>query len=135
MTTMDDGPRVVQASKNDARITRVGRWLRRMNIDELPQLVNVLRGDMSLVGPRPHASAHDDEFEQLVELYACRHKMKPGITGWAQVNGLRGEIRSHEDIRRRLEHDLFYADNWSLWFDLKCILRTVVSARAYCNAY
>lgn len=135
MTTLEDGPRVVQASRNDARITRVGRWMRRYNIDELPQLVNVLKGEMSLVGPRPHASAHDDKFVETVEFYARRHNIKPGITGWAQVNGYRGEIKSHEDILRRVEHDLFYVDNWSLWLDLQCICRTLVSAKAYRNAY
>ena len=135
MTTMDDGPSVVQASRNDARITRVGRWLRRFNIDELPQLVNVLKGEMSLVGPRPHASAHDHEFVQTIEFYARRHNIKPGITGWAQVNGFRGEIKSHEDILRRVEHDLFYVDNWSVWLDLRCIWLTLISAKAYCNAY
>lgn len=135
MMTMEDGPCVVQAQLNDARITRIGRWLRRFNIDELPQLVNVLHGEMSLVGPRPHASAHDELFEQSIKYYARRHNMKPGITGWAQVNGFRGEIKTQDDIRRRLEHDLFYLDNWSIWLDIECIWRTIVSARAYSNAY
>jgi Undecaprenyl-phosphate glucose phosphotransferase len=134
MTTMDDGPSIIQASRNDARITRVGRWIRCFNIDELPQLVNVLKGEMSLVGPRPHASAHDDKFVQTVEFYARRHNIKPGITGWAQVNGFRGEIKSHEDILHRVEHDLFYVDNWSIWLDFRCIWRTLVSAKAYRNA-
>jgi len=135
MTTMEDGPCVVQAQRNDVRITRVGRWLRRFNIDELPQLVNVLRGEMSLVGPRPHASAHDELFEQWIEFYARRHNIKPGITGWAQVNGFRGEIRTQEDILRRIEYDLFYLDNWSIWLDFECIWRTIVTTKAYCNAY
>lgn len=135
MTTMDDGPCVVPVKQNDARVTRVGRWMRRFNIDELPQLVNVLRGEMSLVGPRPHASAHDEMFEQLVDFYARRHNMKPGITGWAQVNGFRGEIRTQDDLLRRIEHDLYYLDNWTIWLDLECLWRTIVSARAYCNAY
>jgi Undecaprenyl-phosphate glucose phosphotransferase len=135
MTTLEDGPRVIQACQNDRRVTRVGRWLRRFNIDELPQLVNVLRGEMSLVGPRPHASAHDEQFQKSIACYARRHNMKPGITGWAQVNGFRGEIKSQDDIRRRVEHDLFYLDNWSIWLDFECIWRTIVSARAYCNAY
>ena len=135
MTTMDDGPCVVQASRNDARITRAGRWLRRFNIDELPQLVNVLRGEMSLVGPRPHAMAHDDKFGEQIDFYTRRHNIKPGITGWAQVNGFRGEIKSQEDILRRVEYDLFYLDNWSIWLDLQCIWRTFVSPKAYSNAY
>jgi Undecaprenyl-phosphate glucose phosphotransferase len=135
MTTMDDGPNVVPACRNDARVTRVGRLLRRTNIDELPQLVNVLLGEMSLVGPRPHASAHDELYEKTIEFYARRHNIKPGITGWAQVNGYRGEIKSRDDILRRVEHDLFYLDNWSMWLDLQCLWRTLVSARAYCNAY
>ena len=135
MTTKDDGPVVVQAQRDDKRITRVGRWLRRFNIDELPQLVNVVRGDMSLVGPRPHATAHDESFERLIDCYARRHNMKPGITGWAQVNGFRGEIRSPDDILARVEHDLYYLDNWSIWLDFECMWRTVVSAKAYCNAY
>lgn len=135
MTTMEDGPCVIPAQRNDPRVTRVGRWLRRYNIDELPQLVNVLRGEMSLVGPRPHASSHDEAFENLIAFYARRYNMKPGITGWAQVNGLRGEIRTEDDILRRLEHDLFYLDNWSIWLDFECVWRTIWSARAYLNAY
>ncbi len=135
MTTMEDGPCVIPAQRNDPRVTRVGRWLRRYNIDELPQLVNVLRGEMSLVGPRPHASSHDEAFEILIASYARRYNMKPGITGWAQVNGFRGEIRTEDDILRRVEHDLFYLDNWSIWLDFECVCRTVCSARAYLNAY
>jgi len=134
MTTLDDGDVIRQACHNDRRITRMGRWLRRWNIDELPQLINVVRGEMSLVGPRPHALSHDREFEQRVALYARRHNVKPGITGWAQVNGLRGEIDSDEKIHRRVEHDLYYIDNWSLLFDLKILLFTVFSRDAYRNA-
>ena len=134
MTTLDDGEIVRQACRNDHRITRIGRWLRRWNIDELPQLINVLRGDMSLVGPRPHALSHDREYEQRVALYARRHNVKPGITGWAQVNGLRGEIDTDDKLRRRIDYDLYYIDNWSLLFDLKILLFTVFSRDAYRNA-
>jgi exopolysaccharide biosynthesis polyprenyl glycosylphosphotransferase len=134
MTTLDDGDIVRQACRNDRRITPIGRWLRRWNIDELPQLINVLRGDMSLVGPRPHALSHDREFEQRIALYARRHNVKPGMTGWAQVNGLRGEIDTEEKLRRRIECDLYYIDNWSLLFDLKILLYTVFSRSAYRNA-
>ena len=135
MTTMEDGKHVLQATKNDVRVTRIGRVLRRYNIDELPQLINVLRGEMSLVGPRPHAFAHDQQFEQSIAAYARRHNMKPEITGWAQVNGLRGEINSDADLRRRIEHDLFYIDNYSIWLDLRCIALTLISKKAYRNAY
>lgn len=134
MTTMDDGRHVKQATANDPRVTRVGRILRRYNIDELPQLFNVLRGEMSLVGPRPHALAHDQLFERRIALYARRHNVKPGMTGWAQVNGLRGEIDSPEKIRQRIEHDLYYIDNWSLPLDLWIVFLTVFSRKAYRNA-
>jgi Undecaprenyl-phosphate glucose phosphotransferase len=134
MTTMEDGRSIPQAKVQDPRVTRVGRFIRRYNVDELPQLINVLRGDMSLVGPRPHALVHDQLFERKIALYARRHNVKPGITGWAQVNGLRGEIDSPEKIRRRVEHDLYYIDNWSLLFDVWIILLTVFSKKAYRNA-
>jgi Undecaprenyl-phosphate glucose phosphotransferase len=134
MTTLDDGEIVRQACRNDHRVTRIGGWLRRWNIDELPQLINVLRGDMSLVGPRPHALSHDREYEQRVALYARRHNVKPGITGWAQVNGLRGEIDTDEKLRQRIDYDLYYIDNWSLLFDFKILLFTVFSRDAYRNA-
>ena len=134
MTTMEDGRHIPQARAQDPRITRIGRFIRRYNLDELPQLLNVLRGDMSLVGPRPHALVHDQLFERKIALYARRHNVKPGITGWAQVNGLRGEIDSPEKIRKRVEHDLYYIDNWSLPFDVWIILLTVFSKKAYRNA-
>lgn len=134
MTTMDDGRAIRQATSTDMRVTRIGKFLRRYNIDELPQLLNVLKGEMSLVGPRPHAVAHDQLFERRVALYARRHNVKPGITGWAQVNGLRGEIDSPEKIRARIEYDLYYIDNWSLILDIWIILRTVFSRKAYQNA-
>ncbi len=134
MTTMDDGREIKQATAGDKRITRIGRFMRRYNVDELPQLLNVLRGDMSLVGPRPHALAHDQLFERRIALYARRHNVKPGITGWAQVNGLRGEIDSPDKIRMRIEHDLYYIDNWSLLLDIWIIFLTIFSNRAYRNA-
>jgi Undecaprenyl-phosphate glucose phosphotransferase len=135
MRTLDDGPVIAQATRDDPRLTRVGRWLRRWNIDEIPQLFNVLTGDMSLVGPRPHALSHDQEFERRISLYARRHNVKPGITGWAQIHGYRGEIDTEEKMRKRVEHDLFYIDNWSLWLDLQIIFRTVLSPAGYRNAY
>ncbi|GJD50947.1 hypothetical protein OPKNFCMD_3697 [Methylobacterium crusticola] len=124
-----------QATRGDDRITRIGRFLRRTNLDELPQLLNVIRGDMSLVGPRPHALAHDRSFERRIALYARRHNVRPGITGWAQVNGLRGETLTDADMRRRVEHDLHYIDNWSLWLDLKILVMTVAARSAFRNAY
>ncbi|HEY3719891.1 MAG TPA: exopolysaccharide biosynthesis polyprenyl glycosylphosphotransferase [Roseiarcus sp.] len=135
MTTMDDGANVVQATRADPRITRVGGFLRRYSIDELPQLINVLIGEMSIVGPRPHALAHDQRYVERLSRYARRHNVKPGITGWAQVWGHRGEIANDHDMHKRLEHDLYYVDNWSLWLDLKIILLTVVSPRAHSKAY
>ena len=114
-------------TRNDARVTRVGRFIRKTSIDELPQLVNVLRGELSLVGPRPHAvNAHTSDrlFEQVVDGYFARHRVKPGVTGWAQINGWRGEIDSPEKIRRRVEYDLYYIENWSVLFDLKICLLT-----------
>jgi exopolysaccharide biosynthesis polyprenyl glycosylphosphotransferase len=134
MSTLDDGPVVAQATRDDPRLTKIGGFLRRWNIDEIPQLFNVLTGDMSLVGPRPHALSHDHEYEQRISLYARRHNVKPGITGWAQIHGYRGVIDSDEKMRKRVEHDLFYIDNWSLWLDLKILFRTVFSAAGYRNA-
>ncbi|MGH1574420.1 undecaprenyl-phosphate glucose phosphotransferase [Methylobacterium sp. P31] len=124
-----------QATRNDSRITRVGAILRRTNLDELPQLINVLRGEMSLVGPRPHALAHDRSFERRIALYARRHNVRPGITGWAQVNGYRGETLTDLDMERRVACDLHYIDNWSIWFDIQIMIQTVVSRRAYKNAF
>lgn len=135
MTAMDDGRVVRQATRGDARVTRVGAWLRRLSIDELPQLFNVLRGEMSLVGPRPHALAHDQAFERRIALYARRHNVKPGITGWAQVNGLRGETDTDEKMRARVEHDLFYIDNWSFGFDVKILILTAFSPKTFSNAH
>jgi Undecaprenyl-phosphate glucose phosphotransferase len=123
--TETTAPDVPQATPSDPRVTRVGWFLRRSSLDELPQLFNVLNGDMSLVGPRPHAVPHNHLFGQQIEDYFRRHRLKPGITGWAQVNALRGETQSIDKMRARVEHDLYYIDNWSLLLDLKILLRTV----------
>ncbi|MCE1237751.1 MAG: undecaprenyl-phosphate glucose phosphotransferase [Hyphomicrobiales bacterium] len=135
MTVRENGPDVVQASRGDARITRIGRMIRRTSIDELPQLFNVLKGDMSIVGPRPHAIAHDDHYDGLIATYAMRQHVKPGITGWAQINGLRGETRNVEQMRARVEHDLWYIDNWSIWLDLRIIVVTALKVFFDENAY
>ncbi|MCJ2019716.1 exopolysaccharide biosynthesis polyprenyl glycosylphosphotransferase [Methylobacterium sp. E-065] len=124
-----------QATRNDSRITRTGAILRRTNLDELPQLLNVLLGEMSLVGPRPHALAHDRSFERRIALYARRHNVRPGITGWAQVNGFRGETLTDLDMERRVACDLHYIDNWSIWFDIQIMIQTLISRRAYRNAF
>lgn len=133
MRTSPDAP-FRQATRDDPRITRVGGWLRRSSIDELPQLFNVLRGDMSLIGPRPHAICHNEMFMPEIKLLSRRHNMKPGLTGWAQVNGYRGETDTLEKMVRRVECDLYYIDHWSLWFDLKILLLTVFSRKTYSNA-
>jgi Undecaprenyl-phosphate glucose phosphotransferase len=134
MSALEDGLIFRQASRHDSRITRIGRILRRTNIDELPQLLNVLLGEMSIVGPRPHALAHNQMFEGKILPLARRHNVKPGITGWAQVNGYRGETDTLEKMQRRVEYDLYYIDNWSLMFDLKIVIMTFFSKRAYLNA-
>ncbi|MCO5093553.1 undecaprenyl-phosphate glucose phosphotransferase [Bosea sp. (in: a-proteobacteria)] len=134
MTTIDDGQVVVQARKGDPRITRLGALLRRYNLDELPQFLNVLAGDMSLVGPRPHALAHDVAFQRKIANYARRHNVKPGITGWAQVNGLRGETDTDEKMAERIAYDHWYIDNWSFWLDIGILFRTVLSRKAFANA-
>jgi Undecaprenyl-phosphate glucose phosphotransferase len=135
MRTYEDGPEIRQAKKDDPRVTRIGRWLRRWNVDEVPQLLNVIKGEMSLVGPRPHALSHDREFERRISSYARRHNVKPGITGWAQIHGLRGETDTDDKMRARVEHDLYYIDNWSVLLDLQILVRTVISPTSYRNAY
>ncbi len=125
MSVLEDGPVIRQATKNDPRATRFGRVLRQTNIDELPQFFNVITGDMSVVGPRPHAAAHNSEYERIVASYAFRYHVKPGLTGWAQVNGLRGETQTVDLMARRIEFDLWYIDNWSLWLDFRILLRTL----------
>ena len=134
MTTMDDGDEIQQATSDDARVTRLGRLLRRFNIDELPQLINVLLGDMSLVGPRPHAVAHDRHYERVIARYARRLNVKPGITGWAQINGFRGAT-DDSAMQDRVTHDLHYIENWSIALDVYIVLMTVLSPRAYRNAH
>ncbi|CDG84615.1 undecaprenyl-phosphate glucose phosphotransferase [Janthinobacterium agaricidamnosum] len=125
MTVSEDGNKVVQATKNDQRVTRIGGFLRRSSLDELPQFLNVLQGRMSIVGPRPHAVAHNEQYRKLIKGYMLRHKVKPGITGWAQVNGLRGETETLDKMEARIHFDLDYLRNWSLWLDLWIIVKTV----------
>lgn len=126
---------VTQAIKKDTRITRLGAFLRRTSLDELPQFYNVLQGRMSIVGPRPHAVAHNEHYKEVVDQYMLRHKVKPGITGWAQINGWRGETDTLEKMQRRVEFDLFYIENWSLWLDLKIVFMTIFKGFVDKNAY
>jgi len=126
---------VPQATKDDPRVTRIGRFLRRSSIDELPQLLCVLNGDMSLVGPRPHALAHNDQYAAVIDNYLGRHRVQPGITGWAQVNGFRGETDTLDKMQSRVEHDMAYIDNWSIQLDIRILLATAFSSAAYKNAY
>lgn len=135
MSVLENGDTVTQACRDDQRITRVGRWLRRTSIDELPQLFNVIQGNMSIVGPRPHAVAHDLHFEKLAGKYAYRHHVKPGITGWAQVNGHRGITPTAAEIEARTKFDLWYIENWSILLDLKIIAMTVIEVLRGENAY
>lgn len=128
------GGTVTQARQGDPRVTKFGAFLRRTSLDELPQFYNVLQGRMSIVGPRPHALAHNEHYKDMVESYMKRHKVKPGITGWAQVNGLRGPTADVEKMRMRVEHDLWYIDNWSLWLDLRIIALTVIKGFCHPNA-
>jgi Undecaprenyl-phosphate glucose phosphotransferase len=127
--------KTVQATRDDPRVTRVGRILRRTSLDELPQLFNVLNGTMSLVGPRPHAIDHNEEYARQIRGYFARHRVKPGITGWAQVHGLRGETRSLDRMEQRVKYDVEYSENWSLWLDIRILLRTVWIALRGDNAY
>ena len=124
MYVAQDGPVIEQAQKDDPRVTRLGRLLRKTSLDELPQLINVMRGEMSLVGPRPHALAHNHYYRERLDSYASRHRVKPGLTGWAQIHGLRGPTNDPEDMRRRVQMDLYYVENWSLWLDLKILAAT-----------
>lgn len=135
MKVMEDGAKVTQATKNDSRLTPIGSFLRRTSLDELPQFFNVITGQMSIVGPRPHAVAHNEEYRKLIEGYMLRHKVKPGITGWAQINGWRGETDTLEKMEKRIEFDLEYIRNWSLWFDIKIIIGTVFKGFINKNAY
>jgi putative colanic acid biosynthesis UDP-glucose lipid carrier transferase len=135
MTVCEDGPVVAQAKRDDRRVTRIGAFLRRTSMDELPQILNVLEGKMSFVGPRPHAVAHNEEYRKLINGYMIRHKVRPGITGWAQVNGLRGETSTVDKMHRRVQYDIDYLKNWSLAWDLRILARTLVTVLTHSNAY
>jgi putative colanic acid biosynthesis UDP-glucose lipid carrier transferase len=135
MNVLEDGDVIKQATSNDPRITKLGAFLRRTNLDELPQFFNVLEGSMSIVGPRPHAVAHNELYRKKIRGYMLRHKVKPGITGWAQINGWRGETDTLDKMERRVEHDLDYIRNWSLLWDFQIIFMTVFGAGSRKNAY
>ncbi len=137
-THLSDAGAARQTGRGDPRVTRVGRFIRRTSLDELPQLLNVLKGDMSIVGPRPHAlatQAGGHNLEDVVAEYAARHRVKPGLTGWAQVNGYRGELDTIEKLRKRVEYDLYYIENWSLWLDIKVMVMTALTVLRDRNAY
>jgi lipopolysaccharide/colanic/teichoic acid biosynthesis glycosyltransferase len=137
MTVLEDGETATtfrQAKMNDVRLTRLGRILRKTNIDELTQLFNVLSGEMSIVGPRPHPLALNAIFRQRISLFSRRHNVRPGLTGWAQVHGWRGETDTEEKMRQRIQHDLYYIEHWSFMLDIKIILMTLFSRSAYQNA-
>jgi Undecaprenyl-phosphate glucose phosphotransferase len=135
MTVQENGDSVTQAVRNDPRVTRIGKLLRLSSMDELPQLLNVLMGQMSLIGPRPHALAHDNQFEKVLGDYAFRHHVKPGMTGWAQVNGLRGATPTLDLISRRVTLDLWYINNWSLWLDIQILIKTFFEVLRTRNAF
>lgn len=137
MTPSDEDERdfITQATPHDPRVTKLGRFMRNTSIDELPQLLNVLKGDMSLVGPRPHAVGHNDYYAGKIYNYHLRHRMKPGITGWAQVKGWRGETNTLDKMEKRVECDLYYIENWSLWFDFKVLFWTVLTVLFHKNAH
>jgi putative colanic acid biosynthesis UDP-glucose lipid carrier transferase len=135
MTVTEDGERILQAKRDDQRITRIGRFLRRYSLDELPQLVNVVQGRMSLIGPRPHAVAHNEEYRRLIKGYMVRHKVLPGITGLAQVSGCRGETSTLEEMQARIGFDLEYLRRWSISLDLKILFRTAMQLLTDRKAY
>jgi putative colanic acid biosynthesis UDP-glucose lipid carrier transferase len=135
MHVLEDGEEIRQATPDDRRVTRVGRFLRTSSLDELPQFINVIRGEMSLVGPRPHAVAHDKQFGALITNYALRRRVRPGITGWAQVNGFRGATPTVDAMRRRVDHDIWYVQNVSVGLDLEILLRTPGEMLRRRNAY
>jgi putative colanic acid biosynthesis UDP-glucose lipid carrier transferase len=135
MTVIEDGPVIRQAAQNDARVTRTGRWMRRLSLDELPQLLNVINGEMSLIGPRPHALAHDRHYGSAIDGYDRRQSVKPGISGWAQVHGHRGATATTSRMRERLAYDVWYARNASFTLDLKIMARTVREVLGQRNAY
>ena len=132
---MENGDTVTQATKGDARITPIGRILRSTSLDELPQFINVLKGDMSIVGPRPHAVAHNEQYRSIIQGYMLRHKVKPGITGWAQINGWRGETDTLEKMEKRIEFDLQYIRDWSIMLDLRIIFLTIFKGFISKTAY
>ncbi|MBE9490370.1 MAG: exopolysaccharide biosynthesis polyprenyl glycosylphosphotransferase, partial [Bacteroidetes bacterium] len=131
----EEGGLVTQAKINDTRITKIGAFLRKTSLDELPQFFNVLQGRMSIVGPRPHPISLNENYKDLVDNYMKRHKVKPGITGWAQINGFRGETDTLDKMKKRIEYDLFYIENWSIWFDFKIIIKTILHGFIHKNAY
>jgi len=135
MNVLEDGDEVKQATKGDSRYTKIGGFLRKTSLDELPQFFNVLQGTMSIVGPRPHAVAHNEQYRNIIPGYMLRHMIKPGITGWAQVNGWRGETNTIYKMRKRVEFDLEYMREWSLWLDIKIIFLTVFRGFTDKNAY
>ena len=135
MRVLENGEAIAQARPGDPRTTRVGRWLRTFSLDELPQLVNVVKGEMSLVGPRPHALAHDALYARLIADYGLRQSIKPGITGWAQIHGLRGATPTVEAMSRRVDYDVWYADHASFALDFKILLRTPLEVLRRRNAY
>jgi putative colanic acid biosynthesis UDP-glucose lipid carrier transferase len=135
MTVTEDGEKVTQAKVNDIRVTRFGKFIRKTSLDELPQFINVLQGRMSIVGPRPHAISHNEMYRKLIKGYMVRHKVKPGITGWAQVNGFRGETETVESMKARIDYDIDYLKRWSLGLDIKIILKTVLLVFKDSKAY
>ncbi|HCB0013713.1 TPA: exopolysaccharide biosynthesis polyprenyl glycosylphosphotransferase, partial [Klebsiella pneumoniae] len=135
MTVMENDNKIIQATKNDVRITKVGKFLRSTSLDELPQFFNVLFGQMSVVGPRPHAVAHNEQYRTLIQGYMLRHKVKPGITGLAQINGWRGETDTLDKMKKRIEFDLIYIRGWSIWLDLKIIFLTIFKGFVNKSAY
>ena len=135
MSVCEDNELVTQATQNDARVTQLGAILRKTSLDELPQLFNVLNGSMSIVGPRPHAISHNEHYRKIIRGYMWRHKVKPGITGWAQINGYRGETDTIDKMENRVIYDITYLKNWSLWLDLTIILKTIKLVLKDAHAY
>jgi putative colanic acid biosynthesis UDP-glucose lipid carrier transferase len=135
MNMHQENGKVAQATQGDPRITKFGQFLRRTSIDELPQFINVLIGDMSVVGPRPHAMQHNEMYEELLDMYMARHRVKPGITGWAQIHGLRGETDTLDKMKKRVQYDLHYIQNWSLLMDLRILAWTTFNGWTGKNAY
>jgi putative colanic acid biosynthesis UDP-glucose lipid carrier transferase len=134
--TINSDEHTKQVTLNDSRVTKLGRLLRKTSLDELPQFVNVLLGNMSIIGPRPHMLVHTSMYSKIMNEYMIRHFLKPGISGWAQVNGYRGEIKEETQLRKRIDHDIWYMENWSIWLDLKIIWMTIyITLKGDKNAY